>query len=223
MIKHLDHMTWPSSAASLIMNAIKDKCLKDASCTVMLTGGRSAQLLYQAWAELADFEQMRNVHFYFGDERCVHPDHPESNFGMVMRTLFYQGVPKGCSVNRIEAEHSDLNLAALSYEQQLPVRIDILLLSVGEDGHIASLFPESYALNEVHRYVVPVWATKFPHDRLTVTPPLILEAGQIFVMAIGPAKAAVFRQALQQPQLISTSPARLVLHGTWILDSLLTD
>jgi 6-phosphogluconolactonase len=108
---------------------------------------------------------MTAVRFYFGDERCVSPDHPESNYGMAMRTLFKQGVPKGCSVFRMEADGSDREAAALQYSEMLPDKIDLLLLGVGEDGHIASLFPGSEALQEVARCVMPIIGPKAPNER----------------------------------------------------------
>ena len=79
--------------------------------------------------------------FYFGDERCVPPDHDESNYGMEMQTLFSHGVPIECSVFRMEADAIDIEAAAQRYADLLPDSIDVILLGVGEDGHIASLFP----------------------------------------------------------------------------------
>ena len=77
----------------------------------------------------------------FGDERCVPPDHDESNYGMAMQTLFSHGVPIECSVFRMEADAIDIEAAEQRYADLLPDSIDVILLGVGEDGHIASLFP----------------------------------------------------------------------------------
>jgi len=155
-IYHLAPTSWPSAAATQIMAAVAQTCQARGTCSVMLTGGRSAAQLYEAWAGLPEFCQLHNVHFYFGDERCVPPDHPESNFGLAMRTLFKHGVPPACKVIRMAAEQADREAAAAAYEAQLPDKLDVLLLSVGEDGHIASLFPHSAALLETRRGVVPV-------------------------------------------------------------------
>lgn len=222
-VKYLDAATWASTAAILIMEAIVQTCRVNGACNVMLTGGRSAERLYQAWAALPRFDQMRNVCFYFCDERCVPPDNPESNCGLAMRTLFQRGVPLACSVIRMPAEQADSAAAAAAYERILPNRLDVLLLSVGEDGHIASLFPHSDALLETRRRVVPVWAPKPPHDRLTVTPPLLTRAANIFVMALGKEKAAVFHRVQVDSQAIAELPARLVSRATWLLSSYLPD
>jgi len=136
-----------------------------------------------------------------------------------MRTLFRYGVPSACKLTRMEVDQVDRDAAALEYERQLPKRLDILLLSVGEDGHIASLFPYDSALFEAHRRVLPAAVSKPPFERLTVTPCVITQARQVFVMAFGKDKAAVYERAKLAPSDISELPARLVLNATWFLDS----
>lgn len=210
---------WEQEVASKITEAVLQACIKHGSCTVLLTGGRSAERLYKAWSALPKFTQLRNVHFYFGDERCVPPGHAESVYGLAMRSLFQQGIPKDCTITRMHAEQLDREAAAEAYGKQLPSRLDVMLLSVGEDGHVASLFPHNSALLETRRRVVPVHAPKPPPERLTVTPLIITQAAQVFVMAIGSAKASVFRRAQSEPNDILALPARLVLNATWFLDT----
>ena len=220
-IKQFDATEWPLLAARLIQDSINANLLERGQCSVMLTGGRSAERLYTSWAELPAFRQITGVRFYFGDERCVPPDHPDSNYGMAMRTLFQRGVPAGCSVFRMEADNPDREAAARHYGEALPVKLDIILLGVGEDGHIASLFPGCAALQEVSRMVVPVISPKLPHERITITPPIIVKARSVFVLAAGAAKAEVLSRALNETGDISALPARLVLRGTWLLDGTL--
>lgn len=216
LVIHFDSATWARSAAELVVGAIERTNQARGSSTVMLTGGRSAAHLYEAWAALPEFDQMRDVNFYFGDERCVPPNHPESNYGLAMRTLFQRGVPPTCEVIRMAAEQSDRAAAAAAYEVQLPDRLDVLLLSMGEDGHIASLFPYSAALLETHRRVVPVTGPKPPGHRVTITPPLIQDVRDVFVLALGKQKRAVYEEALSNPTDIDAIPARLVLNRIWI-------
>ena len=185
----------------------------------MLTGGRSADSLYRAWSDLPDFDQMKSVRFYFGDERCVLPFDSESNYGLVMRTLFAHGIPSGCSVRRMEGDAFDRDAASLRYERLLPSKIDILLLGVGEDGHIASLFPGAAALDECVRKVVPVIGAKEPRARLTITPPVIANASSVFVLANGEAKAAVFRRVAAGEEDFHVLPACLARNATWLLDT----
>jgi 6-phosphogluconolactonase len=132
----------------IIQLQIEDLIATGKPVSVMLTGGRSAALLYNEWKKLPNFKTLSNVTFYFGDERCMPPDHPESNYGMAMKTLFSSGVPKGCSVERMIGESEDLVSSAELYAEQLPNIKDILLLGIGDDGHIASLFPHSTLLHE---------------------------------------------------------------------------
>lgn len=218
-IVQFEVMEWSVQAARLIQDCINAILLEHGQCSVMLTGGRSAERLYTSWAELPAFQQMTGVQFYFGDERCVPPSDVESNYGMVMRTLFNQGVPAGCSVFRMEADDPDCEAAVLRYERTLPDKVDVLLLGVGDDGHIASLFPGSVALQEAGRRVMFVVGTKPPYERLTVTTPVITQANSIFVLASGVAKAQILERALQEKHNFVSIPARLALKATWLLDT----
>lgn len=183
----------------------------------MLTGGRTAEQLYSAWSASPDYPaNLNGVRFYYGDERCVSPDHPESNHGMAMRALFPGGKPERVQIDRIEADSEDVEAAADRYSALLPEAVDVLLLSIGEDGHIASLFPHSAALHETNRRVVPITGQKPPFQRLSITPSVIQSARQVFVMALGRKKRAVYEEALRDPTDIDTIPARLVLNRTWI-------
>ena len=99
----------------------------------------SSAKIYAYWNDTKFLEQ-REIDYYFGDERCVSPDHPDSNYCMVQQTIFQERVPKGGRIFRMDVEMNDHEMASKKYENLLPESIDILLLSVGSDGHIASLF-----------------------------------------------------------------------------------
>ncbi len=218
-IKHSMVEDWPLEAAGLIQSSVDSVLAEEGKCSVMLTGGRSAARLYEAWSDLlAASLQISCVSFYFGDERCVPPDHPESNYGMAMQTLFPKCMPPACSVFRMEADAPDLEVAAKHYADLLPHSIDVLLLGVGDDGHIASLFPNSAAIQERERRVVAITGPKPPFERLTITPRVIKNARSVFVLASGSAKAAILSVALSNSKDIAAFPARLALDGTWLLD-----
>lgn len=209
---------WAAKSAALIQETMEFFLEQKGFCHVMLTGGRSGERLYHEWALCERLGKVRGVSFYFGDERCVPPDHPESNYGLVMRSLFRLGVPERCSVLRMEGEDPDREEAARRYERLLPERIDLLLLGVGEDGHIASLFPGSDALREHERRVLAVRGAKPPHQRLTITKPVIEEAARVFILASGQGKGEVLVEALRDPLDVDALPARLALHGEWLLE-----
>ena len=207
--------SWAQVAAKALHESVKSRLREVGGCSVMLTGGRSANELYKAWARHPDFVSLFNVNFYFSDERCVPPDHRDSNYCLAMRTLFCFGVPTSCKVIRIPADHTNNEASAEFYEAQLPEQIDLLLLSLGEDGHIASLFPNSSALLETSRRIVFVRAPHPLVNRITITPVVINAASKVFVLAIGDLKVAVYERAKLEPKNILGMPARLLLNANW--------
>lgn len=208
---------WTVDLLGVIQTGIDEAFCSEGVCRIMLTGGRSATRLYEAWAAtVANRAGFSGIHFYFGDERCVPPDHPESNYRLAIEALFPNGIPDNVQVHRMECDHSDLGVAEDQYTALLSDRMDILLLSVGEDGHIASLFPHSAALKETNKHVVTILGPKPPYQRMTITPPVIRNARHVLVMAIGQQKREIYAKALRNPDNINLLPARLVLNRTWI-------
>jgi 6-phosphogluconolactonase len=139
---------------------------------LVLSGGRTPQRLYEHLAEEDRIDWSR-VHFLWGDERCVPPDHPASNYRLAHEALISRiDVPER-HVHRMRGEDPDPDTAARAYEEELASvgAPDLVLLGLGADGHTASLFPDSVALEESSRLVVPARAPAGadPVDRLTVT------------------------------------------------------
>ena len=224
VVHQLPSHNWAVIAAQLIQSRIEDTLQREGECSIMLTGGRSAERLYREWGGMTRLWEAKGLHFYFGDERCVPVDQIQSNYGMVMRTLFSKCLAAhNESIYRMEADAEDVNEAARRYDEILPASIDVMLLGLGEDGHIASLFPQSPALHEQQRRVMAVDCPKAPNMRLTITPPVITHANSIFVLASGWKKAKVFQDAQRDLGDFMSLPARLVLHANWLLDSELPD
>ena len=198
-------------AVAWIVEAVTQTVQDRGICHWMLAGGGTPLPVYRALATL-NLPWDRLV-VYFGDERCVPPDHPDSNYRAISESLFPHGLPDGLRLHRMHGEDEPVTAAA-SYAAILPDRIDVLLLGTGEDGHTASLFPGSPALSETEHRVVPVIGSKPPPQRLTITPPVIEEADKILVMVSGAGKAAAVRQAWEQGDL----PVALARHGDWLLD-----
>lgn len=213
--------TWATEAARLVQAAISSVLAERGACHIALTGGRAAEQLHTAWRELLPSADLSGTTFWFGDERCVPPEDAASNFGLARRTLFRDGMTVGTAVVRMEAEASDREAAARRYEAQLPKRLDLLLLGVGEDGHIASLFPGHPAVHERDRRVLHVTGPKAPFERLTIAPSVVQAARRIIVLAPGAAKAAVLAGGLRDPS--PTPPLDLILDATWLLDTPLPD
>lgn len=209
---------WARDSARLIQDTINNILQRNGKCTVMLTGGKTAELLYGEWRKLVDFQSLSGVNFYFGDERCVDEFGDASNYRMAMTVLFQNRVQTGCSLFRMVAEADNADLAARHYETILPSIIDIMLLGVGEDGHIASIFPGSSVFsNKGGRSVESIVGSKSPFRRLTITPKVVSEAKNIFVLAPGKEKQKVLDEALKIPSDISRFPARMTLSRVWLM------
>ncbi len=186
-------------------------------CSLALSGGRTPEPVYRELARAADLDWSR-VRIYFGDERAVPPDHSDSNYRLAWQALLSRVPVPAAQIHRLEAERSDRDAAAREYQHLLPARLDILLLGLGPDGHVASLFPGSPALAERERLVLPVTGAKPPAHRLTITPPVIEAARRVIVVAAGGDKAAVVARALEGPLAPRELPAQLARRGTWIID-----
>jgi 6-phosphogluconolactonase len=209
------------AAARQIVERIDDTIKRRGLCTLALAGGGTPRPVYERMAAppLANRAAWDRVSIYFGDERCVPPDHPESNYRMVHEVLLqHVPIPSG-SVHRMEGERTDSDAAARDYERHLPAALDVLLLGMGEDGHTASLFPGSPALAERTRRVVPVTHPAGTSRRLTITPPVVEAAGAVIVLVSGANKAATMARALEGPYAPEELPIQLALRGTWLVDS----
>ena len=187
------------------------------SCALGLAGGRTPEPVYRELASRLSIDWKR-VHVFFGDERAVPPDHPDSNYRVVHLALLSRvPIPSG-NIHRMEAERIDREAAAREYERSLPPRLDVLLLGMGSDGHTASLFPGSAALDERHRLVVPVLGAKPPAIRLTITPPVIEAARKVAVIATGKDKALMVARAIEGPLALKAVPVQLARRGVWFVD-----
>jgi 6-phosphogluconolactonase len=191
--------------------------LERGACALALAGGRTPEPVYRLLAATPNLDWSR-VDVFFGDERAVPPDDPESNYGMVRASLLSRVPVPEDRVHRMEAERPDRDAAARAYDQALPPALDLLVLGVGPDGHTASLFPGSAALDERRRRVVPVTGPPPPAARLTITPPVIAAARRVVVLAAGADKAAAVARALEGPRSPKDTPAQLARRADWFLD-----
>lgn len=209
---------WPKELAQTLQAELNACCSRHSNCKVLLTGGRSANALYKEWSALLRASAPgQAIEFYFGDERCVAADHEDSNFRAAVEALFPSGsMPPGITVHRIHGEAVSAEKEAIEYERRLPMRIDILLLSIGEDGHIASLFPNSPALSEKGKRVVAVSGPQFSRNRITITPRVIAEAERVIVMATSQTKKAIHDEIRLGHTTVNKTPAMLVKNATWI-------
>jgi len=202
---------------------------KSAEPSVALSGGSTPKKLFELLAAPEASAQVAwdRVRFFWGDERCVPPEHADSNFRMAQESLLSKLPVDAARVHRMRGE-LDPQKAAAEYEQvmsaALPGRpwpkLDFVLLGMGDDGHTASLFPGTAALEENTRWVTANRVEKLNASRLTFTFPLINHARRIVVMVAGAAKAGVlgeiFSGAGKYPiERVSPIDGELI----WLLDA----
>src|SRR5947199_5366544 len=155
---------------------------------IALSGGNTPRPIYERLATIGRDLAWESTRITFGDERCVPPDDPQSNFRMARETLFGPAAIPEKSIMRMRGEidppiaaqqyQDDVDLLATQRGEQI-YRHDLILLGLGDDGHTASLFPESAALNEATRRVVANFVSKLNAWRLTFTFPLINHARHV--------------------------------------------
>jgi len=162
---------------------------------IVLTGGRTPGRAYELAAGLEHDWSRANV--WWGDERCVPPDDERSNYGLARSTLFDRLGAQPGRVHRIHGE-DDPAAAAASYERELRgTTLDLLLLGLGPDGHLASLFPNAPGLSETERLVIPAEPGLEPFvERVTLTPPALRGARRIVFLVTGADKAEAVAGAL---------------------------
>ena len=212
---------------SVARSAIEERGI----CRVALSGGGTPKEVYPLLLEprRRDAVQWSAVEFFWGDERSVPPDHPESNFGVAYQMLIAH-LPnvRPDRIHRMPAEAPDLEAAALSYESELrlafgargsgPPAFDLIWLGMGPDGHTASLFPGSAALDEHERWVVGNWAPSQETWRMTLTFPVLNAGRDVLFVVTGADKARALREIREGP---SELPAARVAgdHVEWIVDA----
>ena len=201
--------------------------------TAALCGGKTPVALYSILAKPPYLSQIpwARVHLFWGDERCVPPDHTDSNYRMV-RELLLDHVPiPPANIHRMPGEMDPVEAAAL-YERGrreffvphgagFPV-FDFILLGLGEDGHTASLFPGTRAIHESARWVLCHYVDAQKGWRITLTPPVINSARMVVFLTAGSGKAAVLKDILEGPYRPDSLPAQVVRPAggelLWMLD-----
>jgi 6-phosphogluconolactonase len=190
---------------------------RQRSISLMLAGGSTPRDVYREIARI-DGMPWDRIDIFFGDERAVPPDHPDSNFGMAENALIGPLGLNAEKVHRMEAEHSDLEAAARDYERGLPDPVDILLLGIGTDGHTASLFPASPLLTILDRDVGSAESPAHEHRRMTILPRVIQRASTCIMLAASAAKADAVACALDPRTTLEDCPAALARQAIWVLD-----
>ena len=233
-----------TATASRIAHLLRDACQRRGHARLCMTGGHTPRHTYERLAQLssqpAGAVDWNQVHLFWGDERTVPPDHDDSNFGVADRTLILPAAIPSRNLHRMRGELPDAEEAARDYERVLrrferadARRFDVMLLGVGTDGHVASLFPGSPLLappedattpggSGQERLTAAAWVPAQRLWRITLTPRALLDADAIIVLTAGAAKADAVHGALRSPDDIARWPAQLLRRADdrveWWLD-----
>ncbi len=209
-------------AASLFIQIAQVSIAQRGRFRLALAGGSTPRVLFQYLSQPTSILQIEwsAVQVYWGDERCVPPDQPDSNYLMAQQALLdHVPVPDG-NIHRIFGE-LEPEIAASRYEDKLKKaflgakipRFDLILLGLGDDGHTASLFPGSPALQETDRWVVSVEHHNPPLPlvaRISLTLPVLNAAANVLFMVSGAAKAGILREVLLDDRRSNPLPAQLI-------------
>ena len=214
-------------AAEFILQHARTALAERDQFRIALSGGNTPRPVYTEFARIGRELPWDRVFFTFGDERCVPPDDPQSNFRMARESLFVLAAVSEKSIARMRGE-MDPQIAAQEYQDNLDLlaaqrgemiyRHDLILLGMGDDGHTASLFPETPALEEKTRKVVANFVPKFDSWRITFTLPLINQARHVCFLVNANKYVALLDAVLQGDQQYPAArvePASGEL--TWIL------
>jgi 6-phosphogluconolactonase len=230
-----DSQAWATAAAEAVHAVGKNALRANGRFLIALSGGTTPETLYRALtspAFVSRFDWSRAT-FFFSDERAVPPDDPRSNYAVANNTLFTPLNITSTQIHRMAGESHDLQAAAHNYEQQLcritntppssRPTIDLVLLGLGEDGHTASLFPGSPALQDNQNLIAVTQSPKDPPVRLTMTLGAINQASVVLFLVAGAGKAGTVRAILEpKTEAEQQLPAALVAPESgrliWILD-----
>jgi len=227
-----DKHTISQHAADYIMRIAQESIDLHGRFTFALTGGTTPGEVYS----LLGSEPIRSridwqlVHIFWGDERCVPHNNPESNFYLAQEVLLNNvAIPKS-QIHPVPAGQIDRDAASQTYAVEMQhvfgtngiPSFDLIHLGMGPEGHTASLFPHQASLHEKHRLVIPVSVPKPPPDRLTFTPPLLNAAKNVLFLVAGSEKADALHAVLEGEYQPDEYPAQIVrpTNGevVWMLD-----
>jgi 6-phosphogluconolactonase len=211
-------------AADMFVGIVAGVLADRSIARVALAGGSTPKAMYRLLASPAFRERVdwQRVEIFFGDERCVPPDHADSNYRMAREALL-DHVPLGADrVHRIAGERPPAEAAA-QYQQTLarigdPPRLDLVLLGMGPDGHTASLFPGTPVLAETRALAAPVYVDKLESWRVTLTAPVLSAAAHVLITTVGAEKADALATALTAAA--GAVPIQLVraVDRRWLVD-----
>lgn len=190
-----DRKEWEKEIALFIQKKLIQISKYKASINVMLTGGRTASQLYRELYKIDIFRYFEFVDIFLSDERIVPPDHPDSNFGLIHRELFNKKLPENVNLYSVDVLNPSVCSAASKYHNELPDWFDLILLALGDDGHIASLFPEQEIESHENKYVYI--GKQKNHFRYSATHYMLNRSSLTLILVVGNEKTATLNRLLK--------------------------
>ena len=228
-----DQLSLAEIAVDKIIALTVDSIHRQGQFTIALAGGSTPRGIYTLLATLPNRSKIdwKRVYIFWGDERNVPPENTNSNYQMAKQTLLDHVAIPTKNIYRIKGE-LDANIAALQYEENMRSfflvpnddfpSFDLILLGLGDDGHTASLFPETMALNEKARWVVENFVPKLNEWRITFSIPLINSATNIIIVVSGEQKAHIINDILGENNQSSKLPIESIRPNDgkvlWLVD-----
>jgi 6-phosphogluconolactonase len=225
--------TLSQQAAQYLVRIAHESIVTRGRFTIALSGGTTPRESYSLLGNEPYRSQIdwKLVHIFWGDERCVPADNPDSNYHMADEVLLSKIPIPALQIHRMPADQPDRDAASQAYTVEMHRAFgtngipdfDLIQLGMGPEGHTASLFPHQPSLYEQRRLVMPVSVPKPPPDRLTFTPPLLNAARNILFLVTGGEKADALQAVLEGPYQPDEYPAQIV-HPTngevvWMVDT----
>ena len=223
------------TAAEEFVRCARDAVAARGRFAIALSGGHTPRRLYELLTEPPYRGQVDwgKVEFFWGDERTVPPDSKDSNYRMANEAMLQKLAIPATHIHRIQAERADRDAAARDYQAEIarvfgtapqgePPVFDLVLLGMGPDGHTASLFPHTAALQEKTRWVVPNHVPQLNTDRITLTTPILNRAAQVMFLVAGEDKASRLAEVLEGPTDFTKLPSQSIRPAQgkllWLVD-----
>jgi 6-phosphogluconolactonase len=210
-------------AVQLFISTALDAIRSHGRFLVAVSGGRTPRRFFEMLAVSPDAQSLPwgRIHVFWVDERYVASDSPDSNYTLAVDTFLRKvSIPPG-NVHRIPTDYKDISDAARAYEQTIrevfdlrdgkTPEFDLIVLGMGVDGHIGSLFPDSYATFDVNNLVLAVYVPGDKHNRVTLTPSVLLAAKRLVILVTGREKAQTLKEVLTGEPDEATYP----IHVLW--------
>jgi 6-phosphogluconolactonase len=225
-----NHKSWIKNAVEMILKAANQAIRDRGRFSLVLSGGSTPQPVFQALALPENLKRiiLSRTHIFWGDERCVPPGDPASNYRMAKLALLENAPIPAENIHRIHGENRP-KIAAHRYQEEIDLyfsgsepKFDLVLLGLGNDGHTASLFPETDALTVDDRWVAANFVPTQQTWRITLTYPALKSARQLLFLVKGEDKAQIVQQVLEDPMAENIYPAARSAaenpNTTWLLD-----